>query len=264
MKQQQLQHPSLNSKAFTFCFCCHVRTGTLLYGIASVLIHLMLLGLLVLAAIHPDVLMPKDEPTDDGIIVGQQTENHEDLFNTMGDGVPKTTKITKDNLCVAFGMTLAWVVSVVALIYGVAKSRASYLMPCFCLMVFDFCLTCLMVVSLFTSAPDMHSQMKQWKLEHLAPKTMHNVDRDVMMLLLVAALMFVLSFKAYLMGMVWSCYRYIQIYVESRNMVREYSVDPDTEVCVRVGESMLLPPRYEDAIKVPSHMGLPPAYTAPQ
>merc|ERR1719483_1869650 len=98
--------------------------------------------------------------------------------------------------------------------------------------------------------------MKQWKLEHLAPKTMHNVDRDVMMLLLVAALMFVLSFKAYLMGMVWSCYRYIQIYVESRNVVREYSVDPDTE--------MLLPPRYEDAIKVPSHMGLPPAYTAPQ
>ena len=40
------------------------------------------------------------------------------------------------------------------------------------------------------------------------------------------------------MGMVWSCYRYIQIYVESRNVVREYSVDPDTEVCVRVGESV--------------------------
>jgi len=111
------------------------------------------------------------------------------------------------------------------------------------------------VVSSFTFASDanIHGRLRHWKVEEFPGlKHLHTVDRDFLMLLTVALLFLVLAVKAYLMGMVWSCYRYIQLHVASRSQVREYSVDPDSE--------MLLPPKYEDAIKMPMHVALPPAY----
>ena len=255
------QNPALNSKAFTCCFCFHVKTGTLIYAILSVLAHFILLGVIVFAAIHPDVLITNKQP-EDGIVVGSQGQPDTDdvllqSYEKLDDQKPSNYRWTKDNMCVAFGMTLAWIMSVLALIYGVVKNQASYLMPCFCIQVFDFCLTCLVVVSSFTFASDanIHGRLHHWKLEEFPGlKHLHAMDRDFLMLLTVAVLFFVLAVKAYLMGMVWSCYRYIQLHVASRSQVREYAVDPVSE--------MLLPPRYEDAIKIPSHVALPPAYNS--
>ena len=36
--------------------------------------------------------------------------------------------------------------------------------------------------------------------------------------------------QAYLIGMIWACYKYVQQLVVARSMTREYQVDPDTEV----------------------------------
>ncbi|XP_005107486.1 lysosomal-associated transmembrane protein 4B [Aplysia californica] len=251
MKQSRQISP-FDSKAFTCCCCCHVRTGTLIYGIFTVLVHLLLLGLFILAAIHPDVLRSANQQPYDGIVV-VQTESGE-FFERIGHP-SLDERFSKDNLCVAFAMTLAWIMSVLALIYGVARNYASYLMPCFCLQVFDFCLTCLTVVGCFTYAPNIQEWIRQSGLENSPGfKTIECMDRDYVMLLFVTCLIMVLSVKAYLIGMVWSCYKYIQLYVASRSVVREYSVDPDTE--------MLLPPRYEDAIKTPDNYPQPPAYTS--
>ena len=41
-----------------------------------------------------------------------------------------------------------------------------------------------------------------------------------------------LSLQAYLINMVWMCYKYLQLRNLSRSVVRQYTYDPDTEVCM--------------------------------
>lgn len=36
--------------------------------------------------------------------------------------------------------------------------------------------------------------------------------------------------KAYLIGVIWACYKYLQMSLVNRDVVREYTVDPDSEV----------------------------------
>ncbi|XP_059149421.1 lysosomal-associated transmembrane protein 4A-like [Physella acuta] len=252
MKQSGQLPAGVDPRSFRCCFCCHVKTGTLFYGIVIALIHVVFLGFLVLAAIHPDILVPDNQQPYDGIIV-VQTENGNFIQN-FGNQAGKQ-QISKDNLCVMFGITLVCLVSTIALVYGVARNLASYLMPFFCLQVFDFCLSCLTVVGCFTYAPNIKQWIHDQGLENLPfMNRLMCLDSDYLMLLFVTCLILVLSVKAYLIGMVWSCYKYIQYHVASRSVVREYSVDPDTE--------MLLPPCYEEAIKVPSTYPQPPAYNS--
>ncbi|CAG5115992.1 unnamed protein product [Candidula unifasciata] len=247
--KQSVHMPGVDPRSFRCCLCCHVKTGTLIYGVFIAFAHIILLGLLVFAAIHPDVLMPQNQPHYDGIVVQTESGN---IFQTFEQ--PARQHITKDNLCVMFGISLVCFVSTLALIYGIARNLASYLMPFFCLQVFDFCLSCLTVVGCFTYAPNIKQWIHDQNLENY-PGVDHlmTLDSDYLMLLFVTLLILVLSVKAYLMGMVWSCYKYIQMHVASRSVVREYSVDPDSE--------MLLPPKYEDAVKIPGNYPQPPVYS---
>lgn len=249
MKPTETLHmPGVDPRSFRCCLCFHVKTGTLIYGVFIAFAHIIVLGLLVFAAIHPDVLVPQSEPHYDGIDV--QTESG--ISHSFE--LPARQRFTKDNLCVLFGISLVFFVSTLALIYGVARNLASYLMPFFCLQVFDFCLSCLTVVGCFTYAPNIKQWIHDQNLEHY-PGVDHlmTLDSDYLMLLFVTLLILFLSVKAYLIGMVWSCYKYIQLHVASRSVVREYSIDPDTE--------MLLPPKYEDAIKISNTGPQPPAYS---
>ncbi|CAG5115558.1 unnamed protein product [Candidula unifasciata] len=249
---KQTQHlPGVNPRAFQCCFCCHVKTGTLLYGIINVFGDLLLLGLLIFVAIHPDVLAPQTQQKYDGIVL-VQTENGS-FFQSFGYELYKQ-HISKDNLTLMVGVTLVCFVSALALAYGVVRNVASYLMPFFCMQVFDFCLSCLVAVGCFTYAPNIKHWIHDQGLEsYPGMDRILSLDSDYLLLLCVAVVVLVLSSKAYLICMVWSCYKYIQLYVAARSVNRDYSANADVEI--------FLPPCYEEAIKVPGHYTEPPAYS---
>ncbi|KAJ8305264.1 hypothetical protein KUTeg_015809 [Tegillarca granosa] len=131
------------------------------------------------------------------------------------------------------------------------RSRPGYLMPFFCLQVFDFCLSCLTVVGYFSYAPNIKDWFRQQGLGcYPGMDSILRMDGEWLMLLCLLVLVLFLSLKAYLIGVVWACYKYLQLRNLNRSVVREYTVDPDTE--------MLLPPKYEDAIKAPVDSSPPP------
>lgn len=69
------------------------------------------------------------------------------------------------------------------------------------------------------------------------------------MLMAVVFFALVLIMKAYLIGMVWSCYKYLLQYERNTNsgLIRTYQPTDSTE-----DTEMLLPPKYEDVIQMPA------------
>jgi lysosomal-associated transmembrane protein len=133
------------------------------------------------------------------------------------------------------------------LVYGAIKCRPGYLMPFFCLQVFDFCVSCLTVVGYFSYIPDIKrwiaaQEYLPWKEALLA------VDNDWLMLMAVMFFVLVLTLKAYFIGIVWSCYKYLSTYERTitRGVLRTYSGEQTGE-----DTEMLLPPKYEDVIAMP-------------
>lgn len=245
----------LDPKAFRCCFCCHVKTGTIIFGIVVAIVQLLLLGLLILSQIRPDVLKPEENRQPfDGIVV-VQTDNG-DIFEDFATESAKQEQVTKDNLSLIFGVTLICLIASISLVYGAARNRALYLLPFFGIQVFDFCLTCLSVVEVIAYATNIKQWIHEQKLDDF-PGMNHLMclDQDYLTLLFILGIIMVISVQSYLISMVWACYKYIQMHVASRSVVREYSVDPDIE-------QMLLPPRYEDAIKVSPNGPAPPAYVS--
>lgn len=239
--------------AYKCCLCCHVKVGTILYGLFCLMWDIFGLGLVVLLSIHPDILVPGGDkwvgrgPEYDGVHI-------EDLERKLElPSISPTCTITRENMCMAYAVALLCFLTTMALLYGVIRTRPGYMVPFLCQHVFFFCLSCLTLVSYFTYMP--HFDVKWWIRNNCLSNVpgveyLMTIDSDYLMFFMVTMLILTLCSLAYLIGMVWACYKYVQQLAVARTMTREYRVDPDSE--------MLLPPRYEDAIKPENSVQPPP------
>ncbi|XP_069126010.1 lysosomal-associated transmembrane protein 4A-like isoform X2 [Argopecten irradians] len=257
----RLTFDNRDSSAFRCCLCCHVRTGTVLLGVWHLLANLMVVTFLVYSSVNPDVLRPTLQKCDTG------NQGFELVAFDNGSGFkvaeaqpytyqdPYINRMTREDLCVGFAITLCTLTVTLFLLYGTIRNRPGYLLPFFCLQVFDFCLSCLTVVGYFSYAPNFKVWLKEQGLSCMPGlDSVANIQGDWLMLLCLLFLVLFLSLKAYLISMVWACYKYLQLRLVHRSSVREYTIDPDTE--------MLLPPKYEEAIKMPVDQTPPPPYSS--
>lgn len=261
------KYDSEDSRAFKCCFCCHVRVGTVILGLWHLIVHVFVIGCLIMSSLHPELLRDGMEPgtsmESDGILV---VDNKSASGDSFGDfqikyetpsvyRSPFEKKMRKEDMCLAFALILCTFLIALMLVYGAIKSRPGYLIPFFCLQVFDFCLNCLTVVGYMSYAPNVKLWIVEQGLERYPMmERLINMDEDRLMMLFVILFVLILSIKAYLIDMVWSCYKYLNLRNANRSVVREYTLDPDSE--------MLLPPKYEEAIKMKQNEPSPPPYTA--
>ncbi|KAL4236441.1 Lysosomal-associated transmembrane protein 4B [Mactra antiquata] len=259
----RVKYDSEESSAFKCCFCCHVRVGTILLGLWHLMVHLIVLGFLVSTSLHPELLRDSIQPgssmDSDGIIVYENEDGGKDGQEVVIQyDVPSTNttmKMRKENMCLFFALVLCKFMVALMMVYGAVRSRPSCLMPFFCLQVFEFCITCLSVVSYMTYAPDIKVWVvQQGMADSPGMDQLLQMDERWLMLWFVIVFVLILSFQAYLINMVWACYKYIQLRLSKRSVVREYTTDPDGE--------LLLPPKYEEAIRMDQNITPPPPYTA--
>ncbi|KAL1433676.1 hypothetical protein MTO96_012216 [Rhipicephalus appendiculatus] len=225
----------VNHSAFRCCFCCHVRTGTVILGIWHLILHVLALAILVSMMLRPELVEKlygnNGSATQlSGSFITRfrpSVYNHE-LSDMAND--PKLASIRNEDLHVALAITVCTGVVTLLLLYGTIWGQPTYLMPFFCLQVFDFVLSALTVVGYFSYMPD-------WLC-------------TVVMVGFVACMMI----KAYVMGIVWSCYKYLRL----RQEASLPDVESDSEV-LPYGQA-LLPPDYETATKMPAFV---PVYAPP-
>lgn len=182
---------------------------------------------------------------------------------------------TAEDKCVGAAVTTSSLVITIMLIFGTARGRPGYLMPFFCLQAFDFCISCLTVVGYLSYMPDIKLWIKsQPELpfkENLLQMAPQSLD-----LLTITFFFLVVLVKAYFLGVVWATYKYLANRLASPDQPGSerlrgplyYPVMSSGHDCSRRnllgiedGDSEdqsdqpegapLLPPKYEDAIKMP-------------
>lgn len=182
-----------------------------------------------------------------------------------GDGNPQNLQNwvyaknwSTESLAAAILLTVASMIIALCLIYGTIRGIAKYITPFFCVQMFDLCLSGLTMLSYFSDLPAVRRWIAAqsnlpFKDELLA------MDNDHLTLLTLIIFVGTLSVKAYFIGVVWACYKYLRTYealtlaqsVRLRVYDTEENHNPeDTE--------MLLPPKYEDVIAMPAPTSNPP------
>lgn len=244
-----------NSGMYSCCWCFHVRTGTILFGILWLLVQVALVGLSAVVVLQCSVyercplpgLVDVPEPTD--VIATTEPE---------WNGLMKKLKNCNDDDKFAAALVVGGSIGVtLMLIYGALKGRPGYMMPFMGLQVFVFCLSSLTVVSYLSDVP----YIKRF-VAGLPPSAFKDyvlgIDSDYLTLAMVLLSVGLLVVQAYLMGIVWSCYKYFN--QPDRSILRSYDSDMITSSEDVEG---LLPPKYEEVIAMPVGTNpAPPAYTA--
>lgn len=249
-----------NSGIYSCCWCCHVRVATILFGIVWLMIQIALVSLFAVVvtrcSVYEDCPLPgllEDGATTDTVGLHPDTDWNQlmkRLRNSNEDDKFAAALIVGGSVC----LTLM-------LIYGAAMGRPGYMMPFMGLQVFIFCLSSLTVVSYLSDVPYIKRV-----LADLPPSTVIDyvlsVDSDYIVLIMVLISVGILIVQAYFMGIVWSCYKFVnqaERTVHHGNNLRSYDSDmisssEDVEV--------LLPPKYEEIVAVPAGTSpAPPAYT---
>jgi len=178
------------------------------------------------------------------IVVGDAVEK---VFN-IDDEVVYTEDQTTSALSVTFIITFCTFLVTCMLLCGALKHRAGYLLPFFCLQLFDFVLSCLTAINWFTAYPDGDDSHWLNSITEQYGGDGYNIDKQWMVLTGIIAFLLVMTIKAYFIAVVWACYKYI---VSKEN--EQFNQTEDTE-------ALLTPPAYSTVVKVPPNMPTPPPY----
>ncbi|KXJ29190.1 lysosomal-associated transmembrane protein 4A [Exaiptasia diaphana] len=213
----------------TCCCCMDVRIGTIVLGFCHLLIHIAGVVVLTQMLLHPEMY-------------------EERYYHTYGT-VPRSA----DN-SVALAIAFCSFVITTLLIYGAITRQPSYLLPFFCLQMFDFCVNLLGAVGAVSYIPEIKLMIKN-NPNFPYGEEVDRVDMRSLMMTVILLCLIVLLIKGYLIACVWSCYKSLVNYrvkQATRTFMLEVEGD-DTETHV-------LLPNYEDAVKdTPKES--PPPYT---
>jgi lysosomal-associated transmembrane protein len=264
-------------EAYKCCFCCHVRTGTLILGLVDLLGHAVGLSLFIVAMVHPELVQSILPPLPEKP-VHQVAEIGNDAIgrNNSSSQLPQEPIASRDNiqawvyaknwnlesLLAAVLLTVASMVIAICLVYGTIRGISKYITPFFCVQMFGLCLSGLTMLSYFSDLPAVRRWIAAqdnlpFKQQLLA------LDNDHLTLLTLIIFVSTLSIKAYFIGVVWSCYKYLKLHEANGGGQPRVRIYDSEEVHSMDDTEMLLPPKYEDIALMPENQANPPppAYT---
>jgi len=230
------------------CICLDVRIGAVMIGLFNLIIHSA--GLVMTASV---VMNHKQEKS----LISNWMETHDNryynAFTLRRTGVDHMLGVMI--ACLSFFFT-------VMLVYGAAMRRAVYMLPFFCMQVFDLSLYVLASAAVLSFAPQIKRVLE---MNPQFQKSVAQLNESQFQLFLLSVCFCILMLKIYLMYVVWDCFKYCRELTTSANRENENTETGAGNHAVLIfpgekGNAMAILPSYEDTVKVAP----PPAYKIEQ
>ncbi|OQR78892.1 lysosomal-associated transmembrane protein 4A-like [Tropilaelaps mercedesae] len=183
-------HELLHSRDFQCFYCLHVRTGTIALGLLHVIMQMALIAVFATALSNPELLNDGSTKTTvvETIDVEQgRFEIHQNTLKQLSTTLPTS----RQGLYYELLRSMFFGLASMLLMYGAIWGQPSYLMPFFVIMCFGFANAMLRLVGSFA---------ERQTPQH--PGADPSSGFCIMMTVIL---------RAYLLNMVWSCYKFLRL-----------------------------------------------------
>uniref|UniRef100_A0A1I8FDS3 TLDc domain-containing protein n=1 Tax=Macrostomum lignano TaxID=282301 RepID=A0A1I8FDS3_9PLAT len=239
-----LDPAAANAAEYRCCLCLHVKTGTLLLGLWQVWVQLFVVSFLLAVLINPSLLSCIGGRLGNGAASSDLSTNQPDakgvgdvLPNVVPTAAPSASaaaesvdepslpaievggagnlrrhhKLRRQDHALLLLIGLVSLLLACCCVVGTLRERAKYLMPYFCMQLFDFVINCLTVVGYFSYLPDAKAWLSghRWPHDAAVRRFLLGLDDATLGFVMLVACMLYLMVKAYLLGMVWACYKFL-------------------------------------------------------
>uniref|UniRef100_A0A5S6Q5N4 Lysosomal-associated transmembrane protein 4A n=1 Tax=Trichuris muris TaxID=70415 RepID=A0A5S6Q5N4_TRIMR len=268
-----------NDPRFRCCGCCHVQTGAIFLGMYNIVVHSFAICFLMFGALDPDLFLgikTNDKPIVTVVnesfgLNDLKIQNVHEMVPELPTPVPQEASwnsldkenfvIARDqliaiarrrlqtgdvNLAIALLFGLLFITGM--MIYGVLKGRPLYLIPFFCFQVFDFILSCLSAVGHYIWMPNVDDIIQQ-NPNLPSREQLTDVNSQMMAFCFLLLYIVVLMGKIYFIGVIWSCYQYLQAVNAAKMSYNERKIDIDNVQIFTPSEcefTVKTPPAYDE------------------
>lgn len=208
------------------CLCLDIRTGVIILGLIHLVFQVASIIVICQLLVHPD------------------TYDQESSYIS-------SNHFMKANNFASLAISLLLFILTAFMVYGTIQRRPGYLLPFFCLQVFDLCFFALLLFGSVTNH-DQVVVLRSKVSHHYKYMRLEKVDPKCVIVTLTALLII----KAYLANCVWTCYKLFVI------RLKKLSEDQIARVCCSDSDFETLLPNYDDATKETPKESPPPYHAS--
>ncbi|XP_055390381.1 lysosomal-associated transmembrane protein 4B isoform X2 [Condylostylus longicornis] len=250
-----------NNKEWTCCFGLHVHTATVLIGMWHLILNIIALTLLAIMIRNPEMMNDLDNNCDDCVDMSAPA-----LPTPLSKIDPpyayRDHSLNYHNIDMGGLVCICMIAITLMMIYGAIKGKPSHLLPFFCLQLFDFALTTLTAAGYFCYLQSIHRLIAE---SHRLPyrEKLLQLSPDALVMVVLIAFVTIVFLKAYAIGIVWRCYKYLTLRQHNIRSMLPYIIPHVSSTGGLNSEgrdySTLLPD-YEEAIAQSMKQQPPPSY----
>lgn len=260
------------------CFCLHVRTATIAFGVYHLLLHVLALIVVSLVMRNQSYLNEiamnqkrELEARSDFLPTPLSKVKDEDdpyYLPTTQDGKPALPS----DVDMGAIITICTLSITLLMVYGAIRGKPKHILPFFFLQLFDFAITTLTATGYFCYLRSVHRLVAEHWHEMPFRQELLSLSPQNLSLLVLLSFLTSMIWKAYWIGVVWRCYKYLTLKKQATNNTIHYILpndamdrsEPDYAAIFRDNEAALIgpmkqtaPPSYQDVMD-----DQPPPYPA--
>jgi len=246
------------NKEWTCMFGMHVRTATIIIGLWHLLLNVLVLGLLAVIIRNPEMIRNLEHGGFDDTSADLEAPILPTPLSKIDPPYAyRDHSLNYHNIDMGGLVCVCMIGITLLMVYGAVKGKPSHLLPYFCVQLFDFAITTLTAAGYLCYLRSVHrliheSHRLPWREELL------KMSPQTLSIVVLLAFVCVVMFKAYIIGIVWRCYKYLAMRQHNLRSMLPYII-PDVSTRQERDYTTLLPD-YDEAIAQTLKQQPPPSY----